>query len=692
MTDANTLLETALAYAALGWRVLPLRSRDKRPLLEEWPQKATADPPTILGWWEKWPTANVGIATGAGSGLFVLDVDPAKDGFATLEHLQDTYGRLPETVTCRSGGGGLHLYFAYPLYVTIRNSAGKLGSGLDIRGEGGYIVAPPSVHPSGAVYEWRRDPWQNDPALPPPWLVQLLVAPSRGKEQGGKNDSERVPLGQRNSWLISEAGRLRRAGSDEMTILATLYMLNRIKCDPPLPEDEVAAIAKSVMRYDSCFALTDAGNAEFFADWVAKQVCYRHDCKRWYLFRSPIWQPDQDGEVERLALESIRERQSQALSIKDIELRKRAMSFLMASESTYRVRSMLEMAKTMARLSMSGQEFDCQPSLLAVQNGVLELTTRRFREGKPEDYLTQCAGTSFTPTATCPRWERFVGEIFDGDAELVAFVQRAIGYTLTGWTREQCFFFCYGTGRNGKSTLFRVLRALLGDYARNTPFSTFVRDRSHTGHQEDIMALEGARLVTASESKAIGHLAEDVLKTIAGEDPITGSRKYEHERTFQPTFKVWLAANNLPKVDDVTEGFWRKVVLLPFNVRFEGAREDKHLADKLLAELPGILNWALAGCLAYQKEGLNPPARCRDAAEAWRADNDPLHDFLKTCKIAPDLEIQASALFAAYEQFCQREGVPQTVKSMTSFSPLVQAHGFKRETRRNGKFFLGIAL
>ncbi len=231
---------------------------------------------------------------------------------------------------------------------------------------------------------------------------------------------------------------------------------------------------------------------------------------------------------------------------------------------------------------------------------------------------------------------------------------------------------------------------MFGDYAKNAAFSTFAQRRDGGGHQDDLMALEGVRLVTASESKAVGTIAEDVLKTIAGSDPITGSRKHEKTRTFQPTFKVWLAANNLPKVQDVSDGFWRKVILVPFRARFEGAVEDKRLGEKLKTELPGILNWALEGCLAYQREGLNPPQRCIDAVAAWRADNDPLADFLTTCRVGDGLEVRASDLYQAYERFCAQNG--QKAISMTAFSQLVQAHGFVKEKRRGGRFFMGIGL
>ncbi|MFZ6019899.1 MAG: DNA primase family protein [Chloroflexota bacterium] len=436
--------------------------------------------------------------------------------------------------------------------------------------------------------------------------------------------------------------------------------------------------------------MTDGGNSEFFADRHAGQVCYRHDLRRWFVWRSPVWKPDTDGEIERLALEAVRERQAQAMNIQDSDQRKKALQFLLQSENGYRLRSMVEIAKAMKPLAKSGGEFDQKDMLLAVQNGVIDLTNGEFREGDPADYLTQCAGTHYDPSAKAPRWERFLFEVFQGDREIVDFVQRLVGYTLTGWTHEQIFVFCHGTGRNGKSTLFEMLRSLLGDYAKNTAFSTFTRERGKNGHEDDLMNLEGARIVTALESKTVTQLAEDTLKTIAGTDPITGSRKNERTRTYIPTFKVWLAANNLPKVKDVTEGFWRKVVLLPFNVSFEGAREDKQLSAKLRAELPGILNWALAGCLAYQREGLKPPVKCVEAATAWRGDNDPLAEFLETCKIGAGYEVQISALYSEYENFCRLSG--QKPVSLTAFSPLMEAHGFKRERRRTGRFFVGIGL
>ncbi|MGB9798533.1 MAG: phage/plasmid primase, P4 family [Thermanaerothrix sp.] len=715
----NTISITELVtYSLRGWRVFPVhsvqngrctcgnpncQSPGKHPIGALVPRgfkDATIDLDQIAAWWMMQPEANVGIATGRESGLVVLDVDPRHDGGATLLDLEAKFGRLPATLEALSGGGGRHLYFKYPAGVQyLKSSVGALGPGLDIRADGGFVVAPPSIHISGNAYLWEAssDPENDEPADLPGWLLNLLTAgqstPNGHKPQGQQAQGGKVLQGQRNTWLTSEAGRMRRAGMDEPAILAALRVLNQAQCQPPLDDAEVTRIAQSVCRYHPGYALSDAGSAEFFGDRHEKQICYRHDTRRWYVFRSPVWVTDDDGAVERLALEAIRERQAQAFGIQDADLRKKTMTFLLNSENGYRLRSMLEIAKSRPNLAKSGREFDQKPLLLAVKNGVIDLETGDFREGQPEDYLTQCAGTHYDPQAKAPRWEQFLRELFLDDQETITFIQRAVGYTLTGLTREQVFFFCHGArGLNGKSTLLDTLRAALGDYAKSTSFSTFTTDPNKGGHQESLMALEGARLVVAVETSTVGTLNEAVLKLVTGQDPVTGSRKHEHERTYMPQFKLWLAANDLPKVRDVSPAFWRRVVLIPFLARFEGQNQDKNLRAKLQAELPGILNWALEGCLAYQREGLNPPPQCVQAAEAWRADSDPLADFLATCKLDPRLETKASDLFAGYEQHCRLNGVPQAVKSIQLFSKLMVAHGFEREVRKNGKFFKGIGV
>lgn len=424
---------------------------------------------------------------------------------------------------------------------------------------------------------------------------------------------------------------------------------------------------------------------------VRDKLRFAEHSRQWMTYEDGIWKPISTNRAAEVVVQAAEEYYLREIAATTDKDEKKRLSKLL--EQAYRARTItgvLFFVAGQAGIATRPDEWDRGDMLLPVANGVIDLTDGSLKPHDPSYLFTKQAGTIYDPTAKADRWEQFLDEVFLGDKDLIAFVQRAVGYSLTALTREQCFFFLFGTGRNGKSRFLESILALMGGLGKYAAFSTFTRERGKNGHEDDLMSLEGARLVASSESKTVGKLAEDVLKTLAGEDPITGSRKGEKTYTYRPKFKVWLAANNKPRVDDVTDGFWRKVILIPFEAKFEGAAEDKRLGEKLKAELPGILAWAVRGCLAYQAEGLNPPQKCIDAVAAWRADNDPLSDFITTCKVGAGLEVKASVLYQAYEQFCAINGVKPI--SMTAFSPLIEAHGFKREVRRNGKFFVGIGL
>lgn len=243
----NAAREAALGYAARGWRTLPVSG--KIPTLKDWPSAASTDPDTIRGWWAQQPAANVGIATGKQSDLFVLDVDPDKGGEDTLLKLEAQYGEVPRTIEVITGGGGRHFYFQHP-GVSIGNSAGKLGPGLDIRTDGGQVVAPPSVHPeTGRHYEWDAAHHPDDvPLAPvPQWLLDKLAVTT--KRAASPKSGEAIPEGQRNEGLTREAGRLRHIGLHETELEAALLAINRGRCLPPLSDEEVRGISASVARY-----------------------------------------------------------------------------------------------------------------------------------------------------------------------------------------------------------------------------------------------------------------------------------------------------------------------------------------------------------------------------------------------------------------------------------------------------------
>jgi len=252
MTTAvkNLTLDHAKFYASKGWDVFPITPRRKNPPLVKWGDEATTEPGTISRWWNDSPQANIGIATGARSGIIVLDIDPEHGGEESLMALIVQNGPLPETPESLTGSGGRHIVFRHP-GPEIRNSAGKLGPGLDIRGDGGYIVAPPSIHPNGKSYEWEISsrPSKINIAPMPGWLVGLLTTPDEGQYQPADTVTGKIVSGSRNDILASLAGTMRRRGFVYDAILAALLEENRQRCDPPLSADEISAIAKSITRY-----------------------------------------------------------------------------------------------------------------------------------------------------------------------------------------------------------------------------------------------------------------------------------------------------------------------------------------------------------------------------------------------------------------------------------------------------------
>lgn len=252
VTATRTFLQHAFFYASKGWRIFPIAPRKKNPPLVKWADEATTDDRKIAGWWEVTPTANIGIACGRTSGIVVLDVDPAHGGDDSLHALIQQYGRLPDTPESITGSGGRHILFAHP-GVEIHNSAGKLGAGLDIRGDGGYIVAPPSIHPSGRQYQWEpmSRPSQVQLAPMPAWLLDMLTRGAQpvtdkftDAEVGGE-----VIEGGRNEYMTSLGGAMRRRGMGFDAIFAGLMAENNARCQPPLSADEISAIAKSITRY-----------------------------------------------------------------------------------------------------------------------------------------------------------------------------------------------------------------------------------------------------------------------------------------------------------------------------------------------------------------------------------------------------------------------------------------------------------
>ena len=318
---------------------------------------------------------------------------------------------------------------------------------------------------------------------------------------------------------------------------------------------------------------------------------------------------------------------------------------------------MLELAKSL--LAVEDARLDADPWLLNVENGTIDLKTGRREKHDPRDLLTKIAPVRADrqrEVSQCSKSSSSASPAMTLTCQ--AFIQKAVGYSLTGITTEQVLFFVYGkSGNNGKSTLVNLIRDMLGDYGLHTPTETLLVKQYDNAIPADLARLDGARMVTAIEANFNRHLDEARIKSMTGGEPITARFMRQNYFQFVPVLKLWLVANDRPRVRGTDEAFWRRVRGMPFTVKIPEAERDPDLLTKLRAEWPGILAWAVRGCLKWQSEGLGEPDVVRSATKAWQQEMDHLKRFIaEMVDIAPGYKIAASQLFDRYEKWCGQHG------------------------------------
>jgi putative DNA primase/helicase len=715
-------LAAALGYAEHGWEVLPLHSLDsdrcscgraacsspgKHPRTASGLNDATSKCAQIEDWWSAWPDANVGVRTGAVSGLVVLDIDAKSNGEHSLNVLESEHGPLPTTVTALTGGGGRHLLFAHP-GVEIRNSAGMLGAGLDVRGDGGYIVAPPSSHATGARYRWQEDHSPADLGLAelPAWLLSMVTASRQPRLTLAGNgavlhDAGPILEGGRNDALASIAGRLRREGKSGEEIYLALLGVNETRVVPPLPEPEVAAIAASISRYEPAhpapgwrrFKWTEYGNAERLID--AHGADLRHSPGLgWMVWDGQRWRRDEDGEAMRRMKRTVRAMWVELSEI-DEELWRSFHGFVRSSENERRLIAALRLAESEPGIATAVDAFDADPFLLAVANGTIDLRTGGLRPHRREDLITKSSSVVYKPGARSELWERFLAKVTDGDPELQGFLQRAAGYSLTGDTGEEKLFFAHGPAATGKSTFLEALKAVLGEFATTTDFETFLKRKGDRGIPNDIARLAGTRMVVSIEVDEGKQLAAGLVKTLTGGDTVAARFLRREFFEFKPQFKLWLAANDRPQVSATDSGVWRRIVQIPFTVEIPEGERDPELKRRLTTDpeiQSVILAWAVEGCVAWQQEGLAVPDRVKAYTEEYRQENDPLQDFLdQCCRLDPSARTQRGDLKRGYDQWARANFGPAL--SDRKFAELLKLRGISDGgKRRDQRTWQGIAL
>lgn len=533
--------------------------------------------------------------------------------------------------------------------------------------------------------------------------LDSIVVPDKGKTKPVKSKAGQPPMlaaandggipeSSRNNTLTSLAGTMRQRGMSEPAINAALQAENMVNCKPPLDPAEVTSIATSVMRYPVADpdtlskSLTDTGNASRFSTRYQSRARFVYG-RGWLIWDELQWRQDATGQIMELAKALARTIQKEAAGINDADVSDAVRKHAKASLQAPKLKAMLELAQSEPALAAATSQMDSHDMLLGVANGVINLKTGKLQPARREDMLTLHSAVSFDAKAKCPRFLAFIDQVTGSDKPLANYLQRLVGYALTGLTTEQCLFFLYGKGLNGKSTFLNVIKALAGvDLAKQTPSETLMVKR--TSATNDIARLQNVRVVIANEVEDGSLLAESLVKQMTGGEAMTAKFHYAEYFEYQPKFKLFIAGNHKPTIRGRDDGIWRRIRLVPFVVTITPAQRDTHLQEKLFAELPGILNWAIKGCLDWQKNHLREPKVVSDAVCSYRDEMDVIGQWLgECCKVAAHLDNKAGEAYRNYKCWAEQNGY-KPMAGGTFGRDL--GDRFKKVKRKDGNYYEGV--
>jgi len=627
-----------------GIGVFPCRSGDKRPLTQHGCKDASTNSARVSDWARQHPGCNWGAAMGGG--LFALDLDRKSgvDGHAAFAALAEVNGTLPAHLINETPNAGEHHLFRGAV---VGNTASKVAPGVDVRTDGGYIVIPPS-HLKAGAYRWRKP----DAPIPdaPGWLLELL-----GRQSVKRSERKTiVPERERNRTLYAFTCGLRGRGVSDADAWSALVIRNQ-DCDPPLEERELRQIFDHAWKHSPGYPCTDLGNAERLVAAHGENARFLVGAG-WHLWNQHRFELDRTRHVFVLMSEVVRGIYAEAATTPDADNRKALAGWAKASEARGKLEAAVALAETRPPVVDLYEHFDTDPWLVGLRNGVYDLQRDEFREGRRSDCITLCMNVEYHAHAIAPRWEQFQSEIHGGDADMVAFKQRALGYCLSGDTSEQKLFIQHGTGANGKSTEQAVILDLFDGYGRKAePDTLLIRDRRGAVNN-DIARLKGARYIATAENEDGQRLAESLVKSLTGEDRVSARFLYREHFEFQLSGKLWLATNHRPEVTGTDYALWRRVLLVPYEIVFDEKSRDPELRQKLLAERPGIFNWLLAGFRQWKVQRLAAPEKIMAATARYRSDMDRIGNFVAEQCVLGGGCTKASAVYKRYRQWCEFNG------------------------------------
>lgn len=692
-----------------------LKQNSKQPVGNAWQENPIS--PEFVHHEFKTSGNNVGLINGDTSGIVDVDLDcgEAKQfaslvlpkGLAEFEHAGNDRGHI--------------LYRVNDAGKTQRYQCPETGETLvELRSNGSQTMIPPSIHPSGQKLKFT---FLDDTVTPLNFDdLQVQVRKIAALCLIARHWREGI----RHSLALGVAGLLLKTDHDEAQskeIIATICEVtgdeelhDRLKAiettfDQPLENvagfTQIEAmlgskVAKRIFEWMGSSSaslqaknriepivlgdlaadedLTEARVAVAFHSWAMAKAAYVSEKRCWYLWNGVVWQPDISGAITVLFDQFLDEARSDPRS-DDFE----------AALKKYEGRSKIINSLSLAapRLARSIEEFDGEHMVFAAKDIWIDLETGKPIQPSPAKQISLQSQVAYDASASCPHFLQFVDQIFCGDHALIEFVQRAVGYSLTGSTAEQCFFILNGDGANGKSTFVNILAKLMGGYSKAAPEQTLLANQ-RSGVGDDLVYLSGSRFISVSELDQGQALAEAKIKRITGGDEVTGRALFGTYHRQKMIGKIYLATNSLPEVKGRDHGIFRRFQIIPFNKTFCPDEQDGSLPAKLEAELSGILNWAIEGCLKWQLEGLAPPRIVLEQREHYRRELDTVQKFFDAeLELVSGHRISASELFQNYRSWCRSMGLSQQDEASFKAS-MSKVGGVEWKRTNRGRFYQGI--
>ena len=440
------------------------------------------------------------------------------------------------------------------------------------------------------------------------------------------------------------------------------------------------------------YPLTETGQAESLALLYGDQMRFDQTSRKWHYWNGVYWKEDRRGFTRRKVILAARARFASAKNFDDKDERLALAKFATRCEDANKIDHVIEIAGDIEPFSTGHEEFNLNPNLFACPNGVVNLKEGLLEKGRQSDMIGLSSNVPYRAGETCDRWLLFLEEIFLGNYDLINFIQRAVGYTMTGHSSEQCFFLCHGTGSNGKSVFFDIMEQLFGEYAGVMSFNSLLEgNRRSNEHSDDIATVSHARFVSVIEVSESKRLDEGRVKSLTGGDTVTARAIFGHTFTFKPQFKLWTAFNHKPVIRSTDEGIWRRVRLIPFDAYFPKSKADDKLISKLCLELPGILLWSVEGAVKWYEQGLGEPEIVLQATKEYRSESDVFADFLEDCTIQGEgYEVKAHEIYDVYQKWREQNGEKDI--SGTAFGRKMNDRGFKKVREIRGRKYMGIGL